>query len=668
MSTALNPAQPSDTMSANSSGGNCYSDALPAGSVCMRQDLEQPSDQRHITYRYLNLEIDPGVPAITRAGQAIELRAKALTLLMFLVDQRHRIVSKEEIFDRVWPNTAVMDATLAGCIQEIRRALGDDAKHPLIIRTVPKLGYRFVAPVNERPSAGLRSPGLRSPGEHPVEAMIPSAPARRGNSRWIVAAAMSMAMAAVVVIFMLRRTPVDDFGEAAWWKFDEGGGSAIADSSGHHLNGTVLGGSWTSGVRGGALRFEETGHRVSGVDTLQILPRADMPRTLAAWVKTDTASGDINGILHFGDPPGPASFDAPQLMLLPDGRPAFANQGYAGIRGDQSLAVAEHSIADGRWHHVAGTLSGGRGVLYVDGTPSAATYMRTAAKPAAGMTLWARGTPWAIGNYVNQARSGFRGSLDDVRVWRRTLRPSELAALYRCTAGVTDLATPNGPYFFSPIFDSPAQEQARVDIADGQLIHQGFDYGGIQLAAQSADCPVAGLRGANLGQDLAIAVELLVPRSPTGDIVQAGPYFRSRAAAPGDGILGGASAGYWVQLHSNGKVSVKCLNPVHTVALTQPIEGFDSRVFHRLEVVVHGEELEASLDGRPLMFHQGDHPTRIVQVQAHWERPAQIGKNHGTVGIAFSSEPLRPKAGGQQARAFTVLPYPLPYRGGTAQR
>ena len=394
----------------------------------------------------------------------------------------------------------------------------------------------------------------------------------------------------------------------------------------------------------------------------QILPRQDMPRTLAAWVKADSASGDINGILHFGDPPGPASFDAPQLMLLPDGRPAFANQGYAGIRDDHSLAVAEQSILDGRWHHLAGTLSGGRGVLYVDGAPQAATNMRAAPKPAVSMTLWARDTPWAIGNYVNQARSGFRGSLDDVRVWRRTLRPSELAALHRCTAGLTDLATGlatgSRQYFFSPIFDSPAQERARVDIRDGQLIHQGFDYGGIQLTAQSDDCPVAGLRGADLGQDLSIAVELLVPLSPAGDIVQAGPYFRSRAAAPGDGILGGASAGYWVQLHSTGMVSVKCLNPVHTVALTLPATGFDSRVFHRLDLMVRGEELEASLDGRALTFHQGDHTTRIVQVQPHWERPAQIGKNHGAVGIAFSSEPLRPKAGGQQARGFTVLPYP----------
>lgn len=617
----------------------------------MRQDFEPASDQRRIAYRYLDLEIDPGVPAITRAGQPIELRAKALTLLLFLVEQRHRIVSKEEIFERLWPNTAVVDATLAGCIQEIRRALSDDAKNPLIIRTVPKLGYRFVAP-------------LKSTGESPVEAMTPPAPARRWHSRWIAAAGMLAILAAAAILILRRSSPVDEFREAAWWKFDEGNGNTITDSSGNHLSGTVHGGSWTSGVRGGALRFDETGHRVAGIDTAQVLPRADMPRTLAAWVKADSASGDINGILHFGDPPGPASLDAPQLMLLPDGRPAFANQGYAGMGGDPSLAVAERSILDGRWHHLAGTLSGGRGVLYVDGAPQAATNMRAAPKPTVSMTLWARDTPWAIGNYVNQARSGFRGSLDDVRVWRRSLRPSEVAALHRCTAGLTDLATPSRQYFFSPIFDSLAQEPARVDIRDGLLIHQGLDYGGIQLTAQSEDCPVAKLRGTDLGQDLSIAVELLVPLSPAGDIVQGGPYFRSRAAAPGDGILGGASAGYWVQLHSTGMVSVKCLNPVHTVALTQPVADFDSRVFHRLEVVVRGEELEASLDGRALAFQQGDHTTRIVQVQPHWERPAQIGKNHGAVGIAFSSEPLRPKAGGQQARGFTVLPHPT----GTAHR
>jgi hypothetical protein len=287
--------------------------------------------------------------------------------------------------------------------------------------------------------------------------------------------------------------------------------------------------------------------------------------------------------------------------------------------------------------------------------------MRPAPERAASLVPWAAGTPWAIASFVNQTRSGFRGTLDDVRVWRRALRPAEVAALHRCTAGLTDLVTSyggttSGRYFFSPIFESKEQAPPPVKVHEGELIHQGLDYAGIQLAAQRQDCPVARLRGADLGQDLTITVELLVPRSASGDLVQAGPYFRSRAAAPGDGIMGGTSAGYWVQLHSSGKVSVKCLNPAHTVAFTQPSAAFDDRAFHRLEVAVRGEELKASLDGRALTFNQGDRLTGIVQVQPHWERVPEAGQNHGTVGIAFSSEPLRPQAGGQRARGFTVRP------------
>ena len=619
----------------------------------MRQEFEQVSEQRRTFYRCLDLEIDPIVPSLTRSGQPVELRAKALTLLLFLFDQRHRIVSKEEIFERVWPNTAVMDATLAGCIQEVRRALGDDAKDPRFIRTVPRLGYRFVAPVDEPVSPVLT---LIVP---PINLPPPVAPRRRALIGFL--AFLSLAAAAV---WLRRPAPPDDLAEVAWWKFDEGRGQSVADSSGHGLTGTIADATWDSGVRGGALRFAGTGQRVSGLDAAHVLPRLNTPRTLAAWVRAEHPNGDIAGILHFGDTRGPTSFDAPQLMLLPDGRPAFANQGYAGIGNDRSLAVAPQGILDGRWHHLAGTLAEGRGILYLDGIPAAVTAMRPV-PPASSSWFrswvpsqlpWTPATPWAIASHFDQSRSGFHGSLDDVRIWRRALRPAEVAALHRCTAGLSDVTTPRGQYFFSPIFPWDARPMPRLSLRDGHLQHDGDDYAGIQLAAQSQDCPVENLRGADLGQDLRLAVDLLVPFSASGDVLQAGPYFRSRAAAPGDGILGGTSAGYWVQLHSSGRVSVKCLNPVHTVAYTAIPASHDPHTFHRLEVVARGETLEVSLDRQLLQFYQGERLASGVQIPPHWERPVAIGRNQGAVGLAFSSEPLRPKAGGQQARSFTVAP------------
>lgn len=601
----------------------------------MRPAIDSPPEPRRAPYRCLDLEIDPGVPSVSRAGQPVELRAKALTLLLFLIDQRHRIVSKEEIFERSWPGIAVVDATLAGCIQEIRKALGDNAKDPRFIRTAPRLGYRFVAPVQ-----ALRPPDAAA--RHP----------KAYHWRFMAVATLLVVAGAFAILVPWAGPLANDFPEAAWWKFDEGKGQKILDSSGNGLTGTLSGGVWEAGVHGGALRFDGTGERLAGIDLSHVLPRHDTPRTLAAWVRADATNGDITGLLHFGDSSRPDSFDAPRLLLLPDGRPAFANQGYAGIGSDRSLAISPRSILDGRWHHLVGTLAGSRGVLYLDGVPQAVAAMRrsvTRTVPTA--------TPWAIASQVNQTRGGFRGVMDDVRIWRRALRAAEVYALHRCTAGVTDLATPNRQYFFSPIFDWPPQDAPHISLRDGILVHTGFDYAGIQLVAQRPDCPVSGLRGADGGQDVRIQVDLLVPTSSAGDVLQAGPYFRSRRAAPGDGIIGGTSAGYWVQLHSTGKVTVKCLNPAHTVAFAPPASAFDSRAFHRLEVAVHGEALEVSLDHRVLTFDQGGRSTQTVQVQPHWERPIEIGKNHGAAGIAFSSEPLRPKAGGQQARGFSIVPY-----------
>src|SRR6185503_12477228 len=91
--------------------------------------------------------------------------------------------------------------------------------------------------------------------------------------------------------------------------------------------------------------------------------------------------------------------------------------------------------------------------------------------------------------------------------------------------------------------------------------NDGKDFTGIQLARSSSDCALQEIRGGDVGQDLRIAVDLLVPKDAEGHVTDAGPYFRSRRAGPGDGVIGGTSAGYWVQLYSTGMVKVKCLNP-----------------------------------------------------------------------------------------------------------
>jgi DNA-binding winged helix-turn-helix (wHTH) protein len=77
----------------------------------------------------------------------VHLTPKALALLSFIADRRGEVIAKEDLFGALWPDVVVGDAALVTCIQEVRKALGDDARRPRYIETVHRRGYRFVAKI-----------------------------------------------------------------------------------------------------------------------------------------------------------------------------------------------------------------------------------------------------------------------------------------------------------------------------------------------------------------------------------------------------------------------------------------------------------------------------------------------------------------------------------------
>ena len=85
-----------------------------------------------------------------RSG-VIELRPKSFEVLRYLVESGGRLVGKDEIIKRVWPNVTVTDESLTQCVSEIRHAIED--RDQTKIATVPRRGYRFVLPVKSRPGA-----------------------------------------------------------------------------------------------------------------------------------------------------------------------------------------------------------------------------------------------------------------------------------------------------------------------------------------------------------------------------------------------------------------------------------------------------------------------------------------------------------------------------------
>jgi DNA-binding winged helix-turn-helix (wHTH) protein len=92
-------------------------------------------------------QLDPA-QGLMRGTQEVRLTPKSLGVLCLLAEHAGHVVTKEELFRAVWPDTAVTDSALTSCIKELRHALDDDARHPRFIETLHRRGYRFLAPTS----------------------------------------------------------------------------------------------------------------------------------------------------------------------------------------------------------------------------------------------------------------------------------------------------------------------------------------------------------------------------------------------------------------------------------------------------------------------------------------------------------------------------------------
>jgi DNA-binding winged helix-turn-helix (wHTH) protein len=91
--------------------------------------------------------LDPENRQLKRDGERLELNARYLDALALLVREPGRLVTKDRFLEEVWRGVPVTDEALTQCIRTLRKQLGDDAAAPRFIETVPKHGYRFIAPV-----------------------------------------------------------------------------------------------------------------------------------------------------------------------------------------------------------------------------------------------------------------------------------------------------------------------------------------------------------------------------------------------------------------------------------------------------------------------------------------------------------------------------------------
>lgn len=104
-------------------------------------------------YRFGAFALDLDRLELHASGSVCPLEPQVFALLALLVENRDRVISKEEIIEKVWDGRIVSDAALASRVKSARRALGDDGKSQRFIRTIQRRGLRFVAAVS--PESGV---------------------------------------------------------------------------------------------------------------------------------------------------------------------------------------------------------------------------------------------------------------------------------------------------------------------------------------------------------------------------------------------------------------------------------------------------------------------------------------------------------------------------------
>lgn len=125
------------------------------------EGTQEPVPYEPESYRFGELEIDLSACELRRNGREILLSAKSMQVLVYLIRNRGRLVSRRELLDALWPDTRVATGSLTQAVWEARRALSEQPNGDRMIKTLRRKGYRFDAGV----TPCVRSGKLESAGD-----------------------------------------------------------------------------------------------------------------------------------------------------------------------------------------------------------------------------------------------------------------------------------------------------------------------------------------------------------------------------------------------------------------------------------------------------------------------------------------------------------------------
>lgn len=137
---------------------------------------------KSFVFRFGDVEVREREFALINAGEVLPVEPKAFRVLLILLRNPHKLISKEELLNAVWGDIAVGDNSLARSIALLRRLLGDETRNPRYIETVATVGYRWLCPVEQREDLSWIS-GVQEPTSAAEPTQVPPPPQRAEVSK-----------------------------------------------------------------------------------------------------------------------------------------------------------------------------------------------------------------------------------------------------------------------------------------------------------------------------------------------------------------------------------------------------------------------------------------------------------------------------------------------------
>jgi Tol biopolymer transport system component/DNA-binding winged helix-turn-helix (wHTH) protein len=141
-----------------------------------------------VIHQFSEYVVDPVAFRLFRGEQAVHIEPKALQILIALLERRGQLVTKQDLFNELWPGVAVTENALTRAIAQLRKTLGDSAEQPRYIETVPTRGYRFIGTLRDE--------------TQPV-VIQQTAPTPRRRFLWILPALLLVALAFAGLVILV---------------------------------------------------------------------------------------------------------------------------------------------------------------------------------------------------------------------------------------------------------------------------------------------------------------------------------------------------------------------------------------------------------------------------------------------------------------------------------